>query len=144
VTVHYRHAARQRRTVAAIDAAVRSPHGARSLGGKHAVSLVPRLAPTKGAALERARRLLACDTAIYAGDDQTDEDAFSAAHADGLLGIRVGARRQSQARYYLRNQAEIDALLRALLAFRPRRFAARPSAGPRLTRSRAIRVMEHR
>ena len=130
VTVHYRHAAGQRRTLVAIDDAVHSLQGARSLGGKHAVSLVPRRAPTKGAALERVRRLLACDTAIYAGDDQTDEDAFSAARADRLLGIRVGARRQSQARYYLRNQTEIDALLRALLTFRPRRAAA-PSFGAR-------------
>jgi trehalose 6-phosphate phosphatase len=145
VTVHYRHAARQRRTVAAIDKAVRSLHGARSLGGKHAISLVPKRAPTKGAALERTRRLLACDTAIYAGDDQTDEDAFSAARADRLLGIRVGPRRHSQARYYLRNQAEIDALLRALLAFRPRRFAAAPSGSGRLAPPPSIRgVVEHR
>jgi trehalose 6-phosphate phosphatase len=119
VTIHYRHARRRRVTLAAIDEAVRGLRGARSLGGKDAISLVPSGAPTKGAALERARRLLACDTAIYVGDDQTDEDAFCAARADRLLAIRIGARRQSRARYYLRNQREIDDLLRALLVFRP-------------------------
>jgi trehalose 6-phosphate phosphatase len=125
VTIHYRNAAHTLRTIAAIDAAVRRLRGARSLGGKDAISLVPVGAPTKGAALERARRLLACDTAVYVGDDQTDEDAFSAARPDRLLGIRIGALRGSRARYYLRRQTEIDSLLRALLVFRPlRRDAA--------------------
>ncbi|HWF83892.1 MAG TPA: trehalose-phosphatase [Vicinamibacterales bacterium] len=119
VTIHYRNAVHGRRMLAAIGEAVRELRGARSLGGQDAISLVPSGAPTKGAALERARRLLACDTAIYVGDDQTDEDAFSAARADRLLAIRIGARRRSRAPYYLRNQREIDDLLRALLAFRP-------------------------
>ena len=131
VTIHYRHARQRRLTIAAIDDVVRSLRGARSLGGSHAVSLVPSGAPTKGAALERARRLLACDTAIYVGDDQTDEDAFSAAREDRLLAIRIGARRRSRARYYLRNQREIDDLLRALLAFRP----LHPRLSPRNLRS---------
>jgi trehalose 6-phosphate phosphatase len=119
LTIHYRHARRRRAAMAAIDDVVRGLRGARSLGGHDAISLVPSGAPTKGAALERARRLLACDTAIYVGDDQTDEDAFTAARADRLLAIRVGARRQSRARYYLRSQLEIDDLLRTLLALRP-------------------------
>jgi trehalose 6-phosphate phosphatase len=121
VTIHYRNARGGARTLGAIDAAVRALRGARSLGGKHAISLVPSGAPTKGAALERARRLLACDTAIYIGDDQTDEDAFSVARPDRLLAIRIGALRQSRARYHLKSQAEIDDLLRALVALRPLR-----------------------
>ena len=96
-----------------------------SKGGKHAISLVPRSAPTKGVALERARRLLECDTAIYVGDDETDEDAFTAGHADRLLAIRIGVRRDSRAPYRLKNQAEIDDLLAALLGFRPLRQATR-------------------
>ncbi len=119
VTIHYRNAVHRRRMLAAIDEAVRGLRGARSLGGQDAISLVPSGAPTKGVALEQARLLLACDTAIYVGDDQTDEDAFSAAQADRLLAIRIGAQRRSRASYYLRNQSEIDDLLRALLAFRP-------------------------
>jgi trehalose 6-phosphate phosphatase len=121
VTVHYRHSHRPGRALAAIRQAVRGLREARSLGGKYAVSLVPRGAPTKGAALERARRLFVCDTAIYVGDDQTDEDVFAGARADRLLTIRVGARRDSRALYYVRNQQEIDELLRTLLAFRPPR-----------------------
>jgi trehalose-6-phosphatase len=44
-------------------------------------------------ALERARRLLACDSAIYVGDDETDENAFEAAASSRLLSIRIGATR---------------------------------------------------
>jgi trehalose 6-phosphate phosphatase len=121
VTVHYRHAPQKARARRAIEGAVRTLRGARALGGKHAVSLVPRGAPNKGTALERARRLLACDTAIYVGDDETDEEAFAAASPDRLLAIRIGFRGGSKARYHLSNQQEIDALLEALLAYRPDR-----------------------
>jgi hypothetical protein len=54
------------------------------------------------------RRLLACDTAIYVGDDDTDEDAFGSAGSHRLLAIRVGRR-------------AVDELLRLLLEFRPLR-----------------------
>jgi trehalose 6-phosphate phosphatase len=127
VTVHYRQARHRRRALAAIAEAVGALKGARSLGGTNAISLVPRGAPTKGVALERTRRLLVCDTAIYVGDDQTDEDAFGAGHAHRLLAIRIGSRRGSRARYRLNNQPEIDELLRVLVALRPLRDRSRSS-----------------
>jgi trehalose 6-phosphate phosphatase len=120
LTVHYRNARHPRQTLAAVRRALRTLRGARSLGGDRAVNLVPRGAPTKGAALERARQLFACDSAIYVGDDQTDEEVFRAKGIGRLLGIRVGMRAPSGAAYGLRNQGEIDALLRTLLALRSR------------------------
>jgi trehalose 6-phosphate phosphatase len=120
-TIHYRQAKHQRRAVKAIKQAVSALRGARILGGKHAISLVPRDAPSKGIALERARRLLACDTAIYVGDDDTDEEAFVAGRPDRLLGVRIGARARSRARYHLKRQEEIDDFLETLLEFRPLR-----------------------
>jgi trehalose 6-phosphate phosphatase len=136
LTIHYRRARPQREAMAAIQAAVGRLEGARSIGGKYAISLVPRGAPTKGAALERVRRLLACDTAIYVGDDETDEDAFGAGDSGRLLAIRVGAVAESKARYQLSNQGEIDDLLRTLAAFRARggRGVAPRSAAPRSPR----------
>lgn len=120
LTVHYRNARRPCQAFAAVRRALRTLRGVRSLGGHRAVSLVPRGAPTKGVALERARELFACDSAIYVGDDQTDEEVFRV-KADGrLLGIRVGMRARSGAPYGLRNQGEIDVLLRTLLALRSR------------------------
>jgi trehalose 6-phosphate phosphatase len=85
------------------------------------VNVVPRGAPHKGEALERARRLLACEKAIYVGDDDTDEDAFAAARPDRLLSVRIGSTRRSRARYRLKDQRQIDRFLRALLTLRPRR-----------------------
>ena len=65
VTVHYRNARHPRLAASAIRRALRTLRGARSLGGDHAVALVPRGAPTKGAALERVCRLFASDSAIW-------------------------------------------------------------------------------
>jgi trehalose 6-phosphate phosphatase len=121
LTVHYRQARNRRRAIEAIARAVRGLSGARVLGGRDAVSVVPRGAPHKGTALERVRQLLVCDTAIYVGDDDTDEDAFRAARPDRLLAIRVGNRRQSCARYWLRSQVEMDGFLQTLLSLRPLR-----------------------
>lgn len=120
VTVHFRHSRRPRQAAAAARRAVRSLRGARYLGGKHAVSAVPFGAPDKGAALEHARQLLACETVMYVGDEHTDEDAFVSSGDNRLLAIRIGARRDSKAAYYLRDQNEIDDLLRALLTCRRR------------------------
>jgi trehalose-6-phosphatase len=69
-------------------------------------------------ALKRERIRWRCRTAIDVGDDETDEDVFASSDADRLLAIRVGARRSSRAPYFVRSQARIDALLRALIALR--------------------------
>jgi trehalose 6-phosphate phosphatase len=127
VTVHYRRAGNKRHAIEAIESALRDLRGFRTVGGKQALNLVPKGAPHKGAALERARRLLACDTAIYVGDDETDEDAFRSARPDRLLGIRIGQSRGSRARYRLREQRDIDRLLKALIDLRPIRGGAASS-----------------
>jgi trehalose 6-phosphate phosphatase len=121
VSVHYRQARQPRRALAAIRAAVRDLHGARLLAGKRVVNLIPRGAPDKGGALERAMGALGCDRVIYLGDDETDEDAFGALGPRRMLAIRVGTKRASRARYWLRSQLEIDAFLEALAALRPAR-----------------------
>jgi trehalose 6-phosphate phosphatase len=124
VAVHYRCAKEKRRAKRAVTAAVDELRGARVIGGNQAVNLVPRGAPHKGEALERARRLLVCDTAIYVGDDETDEDAFGASRPDRLLSIRIGNARQTRARYRLKDQREIDRFLQTLLTLRPLRHSA--------------------
>jgi trehalose 6-phosphate phosphatase len=125
VAIHYRQARDKRAALSAILRSVRRLRGTRVVDGRQAVNLIPRGAPHKGTALDRARRLLVCDAAIYVGDDGTDEDAFTCAHPDRLLAIRVGARRRTGARYHLRSQADVDALLQALVAARPVRKPAR-------------------
>ncbi|HVH29822.1 MAG TPA: trehalose-phosphatase [Vicinamibacterales bacterium] len=128
LTVHYRRARHKARAVKAITDAVHGLRGARIMGGHYAINLVPRGAPHKGIALERLRSLLVCDTIIYVGDDDTDEDAFRAGAPDRLLAVRVGVKRNSGARHWLRSQADVDRFLLTLLSMRPLRYP-QPSPG---------------
>jgi trehalose 6-phosphate phosphatase len=118
VAVHYRQARQRTAARRAILAASRSLRDVRIIGGKLAVNFLLPDAPHKGLALERECSHVACDTAIYVGDDETDEDVFQLDRPGRLLSIRVGRKRSSAAPYYIRNQAEIDRLLQTLIAMR--------------------------
>ncbi len=123
VTVHYRHARNKALVRRSIVRTLRRLPNVRVVEGKQAINLVLRDGPDKGTALQRARRVLACETAIYVGDNGTDEDAFGSAPPNQLLGVRVGATKVSRAPYYLRSQADIDRFLETLLLLRTRRSA---------------------
>ena len=120
LAVHYRAARQKKRARERILDAVAHLGDVRLIGGKHVVNVLPAGAPHKGLALERARARLGCDTAIYLGDDETDEDVFSLDQPGRLLGIRVGRKAGSSAPYYIRTQGEVDRVLRSLIAFRAR------------------------
>src|SRR5688572_6236702 len=118
LTIHYRHARDKRQALAAIAEAASALPQARAVGGTLAVSLIPCDGHNKGTALQRARRRFACDTAIYVGDDETDEDAFRSAGREQLLSVRVRPSRATGARFCLSRQSAIDDFLRALTALR--------------------------
>jgi trehalose 6-phosphate phosphatase len=120
LTVHYRASPDPRSAKALALRAARSLESVRVISGIRSLNLLPRDAPHKGTALLRVADKARCGTALFVGDDRTDEDAFGAA-ADRVFGIRVGQPERSAARYYLRDQAEIDHLLRCLLRLRARR-----------------------
>jgi trehalose 6-phosphate phosphatase len=121
IAIHYRRSRQKRRArEAALRAAARLG-AVRIIGGKQVVNLVPLGAPDKGDALERERERLRCDTAIYVGDDDTDEDVFRLDQPGRLLTIRVGAKQTSQAAYCIRDQRQIDVLIRVLASLRARR-----------------------
>ena len=117
-TVHYRHARGRAGVQRAIAAAVGRLTDVRAVNGDDAVNLIPRDGPDKGVALQRARRVTACDTAIYVGDDGTDEAAFASAPPARLLAVRIGRSRFSHAPYFVKTQREIDRFLGALLTLR--------------------------
>jgi len=119
LAIHYRQSRRKREALAAVREAIRPLTDARVIRGKAVVNLVPQGAPHKGVALEKLRARYGCDTALYVGDDQTDEDVFALDQPGRLLGIRVGRSTRSAASYYLKDQAEVAALLRVLLNLRP-------------------------
>ena len=111
VAVHYRQARQRTAARRAILTVARSLDDVRVIGGKLAVNFLVPDAPHKGLALERERAQFACDTVIYVGDDETDEDVFQLDRPGRLLSIRVGQKRTSAAPYYIRNQRKsIDCL----------------------------------
>ena len=118
VSVHYRGAANKRKIRAAAAGAAKKLGGLRVFGGKQVVNLLPVGTPHKGIALQRELHKLGCDKAIFVGDADSDEDAFALHHPQRLLTVRIGRKKRSHARYYLRDQREIDRFLRALLEAR--------------------------
>ncbi|MGO8759303.1 MAG: trehalose-phosphatase [Terracidiphilus sp.] len=116
LAVHYRQSARQADSRRRILAAIAGLKRVRAFGGKAVVNVVADDAPTKGDAVAAERDRLRCNWVLVVGDDETDEDAFA---LDGnVVSVRIGSKRQSRARYYLRTQAEIDLLLKHLIRLR--------------------------
>ena len=124
LAVHYRAAADPRGALAAIVNAAGALPGARTIGGKMVVNVLPAGVPLKGVALEEQRARCGCAAALYVGDDETDEDVFALDLPGRLLAVRVGWSRASAAPWFLRSQGEVDELLRVLVA----RRAAAPIA----------------
>ncbi len=116
LTVDYRHAPDLSGTERALSHFAKTLPQVRVLGGRHAdLNLAPAGEHHKGTALERHLKALGCDTALYVGDDRTDEDAF-AQPIDGLVSVRVGQKPGSRAQYFLHDQAEVDRMLDMLWA----------------------------
>lgn len=118
IAVHYRQSRAKKRARSAILKAAAALGAVRVIGGKQVVNILPSGAPHKGLALERERERLGCDTAIYVGDDETDEDVFILNQPGRLLTIRVGPKRTSLADYCIPSQRDIDSLIQALLDVR--------------------------
>ncbi|MGE5276892.1 MAG: trehalose-phosphatase [Acidobacteriota bacterium] len=135
-SVHYRRSRRKARARAAILEAVEDLGDVRVIGGACVVNVLPKGAPHKGVAIERERRRLGCETAIYLGDDDTDEDVFAIDRPGRLLTIRVGPRAGSAASYFVRKQADVDELLRLLIAERRAARGIGPAAARRKGSSR--------
>ncbi|MBS2017478.1 MAG: trehalose-phosphatase [Deltaproteobacteria bacterium] len=125
LAIHYRRARKKREVRDAIHAAVRAlPVPMRLIAGKMVVNVVPDRAPNKGDALLHLREQESADTALYVGDDITDEDVFKLDQPGRVLTVRVGASRTSAATYFLRTQGEMDPLLAKLIALREHRGIA--------------------
>lgn len=114
LSIHYRACENAEAALHQIRQFCETLDGARLIGGKSVLNLMPADAPDKGSALLQALERLGCPRAIFVGDDDTDEDVFRLTMPERLFGIRVGAHDHSQAEYLLETQTQIDALLRQL------------------------------
>lgn len=116
LAVHYRHSPRRADVQRRILQAARNLDRVRIVGGKYVVNFTIDGDPHKGTALAAERERLGCDWALYVGDDDNDEDAF--AIGGNLVAVRIGRRRRTHARYYLRTQDEIDPLIERMVTLR--------------------------
>lgn len=84
--------------------------------GKKVWEVRPPIKWDKGRAVLWLRQRLKPGRAftIYIGDDLTDEDAFRAVNKIGGISIRVGRKKGSSARYYLRNTKDAQRFFRQI------------------------------
>jgi trehalose 6-phosphate phosphatase len=115
LAIHYRKSRNRSAALEAILAATADLTGARVLKGLLVVDLLPKGAPNKATALQLELRRLRCGSALYLGDDKTDEDVFALSKRLPLLAVRVGRKARSLAPYCLTSQADVDALLMKLM-----------------------------
>lgn len=121
LTLHYRGApdpprARQEvaRLLRELIASKRLSPAPRVIDGKDVFNLVPEGAPDKGEAMREMMARFGVERSFYIGDDDTDEDVFRL-RDPRIFGVRVGQRQESAARWYLRDQSEINPAIRILL-----------------------------
>jgi trehalose-phosphatase len=88
--------------------------GARVFGGHAVVNLAPIGTRTKADAIAAFAAQFPPGPLLFAGDDETDEDALRSPLV--THGIRVGRPERTAARYFLEAQADVDRLLWALVS----------------------------
>jgi trehalose 6-phosphate phosphatase len=86
----------------------------RIITGKCVFNLLPEGGPDKGSALEQLMRFTGAPSAIYVGDDVTDEDVFRLQRHD-ILSVRIEPDSHSAAEFYLHDRLEISQLLDELV-----------------------------
>jgi trehalose 6-phosphate phosphatase len=115
LAIHYRQASDKRKVkLKLLELASSLQPAPRILLGKYVVNLVASGAPHKGVALLELMLRTGKRAAVYVGDDENDEDVFRLGE-ESLLTIRVGEDENSAALFYLKNQGEIDRMLRHCL-----------------------------
>jgi len=115
LSVHFRHipnVKKAQREFIKVSNTLKPPP--RIVGGKFVLNLTLSGAPDKGSALLKLMKRSKHRTALFAGDDITDEDVFRLKEKS-LFTVRVGKSRSSRAQYYVHDQKEFVQLLLYLL-----------------------------
>ncbi len=86
----------------------------RIITGKCVYNIVPQQSPDKGAALKELKKLKHVSKVFYIGDDDTDEDVFKLTQPF-LTTVRVGKRANSKAQFYIKQQFEVNKVLKLLI-----------------------------
>lgn len=120
LTFHYRQAGSPAVAREAILHAVSTLAPApRLVLGKAVVNVIPSGNLHKGSAMLELMHQLKSSSALYVGDDDTDEDVFSLPD-ERIVSVRIGKKTASAAQWYLTRQSQIGLLLRYLARARSR------------------------
>lgn len=116
LSVHYRMTPDPERSAIALRTLFeRMQPTPRIVAGKYVFNLVPQDAADKGSALEKLMTICGARSAIYAGDDVTDEDVFRLKR-DDVLSVRIERATHSAAEFFLARPDDILVLLQELTA----------------------------
>ena len=115
LSLHYRHAADPAGAHQALLEAIHQLEPQpRYVGGKYVENLVPQGGAHKGDALLRLMEHSGAGTALFVGDDVTDEDVFRLADPS-ILSVCVGTERPTAAHHFVQDQASMAVLLEQLM-----------------------------
>lgn len=114
LSLHFRNAKHPIKTHRVIlDAITKLNPSPKTISGKFVENIIPTGFPDKGGSLLQLLDLSGCSTALYCGDDITDEDVFRLQDSR-ILSIYVGKKRSTAAAYYIKNQNCMPILLALL------------------------------
>ena len=88
--------------------------GYQSRAGRKVVEILPSGEVTKGSVVKRLMKRFRSPLTVFVGDDRTDEDAFKALDSSHIS-VRIGNKKETYARYFLKRQADMLALLERLV-----------------------------
>ena len=115
LSIHYRNAGNRGEAQAEIlDCIKKLKPKPRHISGKYVENIIPPNAPDKGGALLALMDSSGCGKALYAGDDETDEDVFTL-EDERIFSVHVGAGGGTAARYYLKKQEEMYQLIQTIV-----------------------------
>lgn len=115
LTLHYREASDPAQVrLVLLDRLEQLSPKPRVILGKFSLNLLPPGQHGKGTAILALMHHLRQSGIVFIGDDETDEEAFDL--TEGLvMGVRVGRHSESRARFYIKQQSEIEEVLRFLV-----------------------------
>lgn len=115
LSLHYRSTLRLQETISFLNDLTSELSGlARIIPGKYVFNILPLNSSDKYVALMRIMEKEKATYGIYFGDDDTDEDVFKNLNPQ-VLTVKVGWNETSKARYFLKDQIEIDQILTILI-----------------------------
>lgn len=111
LAVHHRLAKQKAHARRKILRALNQLTGATVIHGHLVFDVMPQGAKKKSDALLALAQEIGVRRLLFIGDDETDEEAFRCRPVCPFLPIRIGYRRKSAAKYFLRSQQQVDQLL---------------------------------